>query len=126
MSLRDRLRRPLTYGRPPGLRQRDNVGRAGALPPPCGHRLGSGWHDDSGGYDEVMVNQVLLEQAKQLSEAERVELADAIWQTVDADSLPVSPEVAALIDQRVAQVKANPMQGRPSEAVVAELRARLS
>ena len=73
-----------------------------------------------------MVNQVLLEQAKQLSEAERVELADAIWQTVDVDSLPVSPEVAALIDQRVAQVKANPMAGRSSDDVVADLRARLS
>lgn len=73
-----------------------------------------------------MVNQVLLEQAKQLSEAERVELADAIWQTVDADSLPVSSEIATLIDQRVAEVKANPMAGRPSDEVVAELRARLS
>ncbi len=74
----------------------------------------------------VMVNQTLLDQAKQLTVAERVELADAIWQTVDADSLPVTPEVAALIDQRVVQVKANPMAGRSSDEVVAELRARLS
>lgn len=72
-----------------------------------------------------MVNQVHLEKANPLSGAERVDVADAIWQTVDPDSPRGSPDVAALIDQRIAEVGANPMAGQAAEEVVEELRARL-
>lgn len=71
-----------------------------------------------------MVDQALLEQALKLNDADRAELANAIWNTVDPDAVPVAPEVAALIDQRVADVETHPMQGRPVEDFIEELRAR--
>lgn len=71
-----------------------------------------------------MVNQALLDEALKLNDADRAELANAIWNTVDPEAVPVPDEVAALIDQRVADLEAHPMQGRPVEEFIAELRAR--
>lgn len=76
-------------------------------------------------YHGAMVDQALLAQAKRLSAAERVELADAILSTVDAESLPMSAEVAALIDARIAEADANPGLGRSWTDVSADLRSRI-
>jgi len=53
-----------------------------------------------------MVDRVLLEQVLQLGEPERREL----WAMIDSsfDDGYVSPEVAAIIDQRIAEADAHP------------------
>jgi len=76
-------------------------------------------------YDVSTVDQVLLSRAKQLAVAERVELINELWASIDADDLPVTPAEAALIDQRLAEANAEPLTGKPWEEVEAALRSRL-
>ncbi len=70
-----------------------------------------------------MRSSVLLEEASRLEVAERIELVEAIWETLssDPDSLPVTPEHQAELDRRLAELEANPDAG----ASWAEVRARL-
>jgi putative addiction module component (TIGR02574 family) len=72
-----------------------------------------------------MVDPGLLSQAKQLDVADRVELINELWDSIDQNDLPVTPEIAALIDERLREADARPLEGRPWEEVEAELRARL-
>lgn len=72
-----------------------------------------------------MVDQALVSQAKRLGVAERVELINELWASIDADVLPVSPAEAALIDQRLAEADAEPLVGRSWEEVEASLRSRI-
>lgn len=72
-----------------------------------------------------MVDQTLLSQAKSLGVAERVELINELWESIDTDVLPVSPAEAALIDQRLAEADAEPLVGRSWEEVEASLRNRI-
>jgi putative addiction module component (TIGR02574 family) len=72
-----------------------------------------------------MVDQTLLTQAKGLDVAERVELINELWASIDADALPVSSAEAALIDQRLDEADAEPLAGRSWEAVEASLRSRI-
>jgi putative addiction module component (TIGR02574 family) len=72
-----------------------------------------------------MVDPALLSQAKQLDVADRVELISELWDSIDADELPVKPETAALIDERIREADAAPLEGSSWEEVEAELRARL-
>lgn len=53
-----------------------------------------------------MVDQALLEQVLRLDESTRRELRDAIDDSLDDGY--VSPEIAAIIDQRLAAADANP------------------
>jgi putative addiction module component (TIGR02574 family) len=71
-----------------------------------------------------MVDQALLEQTKQLDVADRVELINELWASIDADSLPVSPAEAELIDQRLEDADAQPLVGRPWGELEASLRSR--
>lgn len=67
----------------------------------------------------------LLEEARGLSVAERIELAAAIWDTVaegaGSDELPVSEEHRRELDRRLADLEARPDAGSPWD----EVRARL-
>jgi len=72
-----------------------------------------------------MVDPVLLSQAKRLDVSDRVELINELWDSIDSEDLPVTPETAALIDERLREADAAPLQGQPWEEVEAELRARL-
>ena len=72
-----------------------------------------------------MVDRALLEQVRQLDDADRLELLGEIWNTLEADSLPVTPEVGTLIDQRIAEADADPVQSRPWPEVLADLRNRV-
>ena len=76
-------------------------------------------------YDCVMVDPALLSQAKQLDVADRVELISELWDSIDADDVPVTPETVALIDERLREADAAPLEGSSWEEVEAELRARL-
>ncbi|WP_298227815.1 addiction module protein [Gryllotalpicola sp.] len=53
-----------------------------------------------------MVDQALYERALQLDESSRRELIAALQDSLDAGE--ISPEVAALIDRRIAEADANP------------------
>lgn len=71
-----------------------------------------------------MVDQALLSQVKGLGVAERVEFINELWASIDADTLPVSPAEAALIDQRLAEADAEHLVGRSWEDVETSLRSR--
>lgn len=73
-----------------------------------------------------MVDPALLSQAKQLDVADRVELISQLWDSIDADELPVTPQTATLIDERLREADAAPLGGSSWEEVESELRARLS
>lgn len=64
------------------------------------------------GYPEGMVDPGLVEQATSLSVDERLELIGAVWDSIDHSTRPVSPAVTALIEERVADARANPLDGR--------------
>jgi putative addiction module component (TIGR02574 family) len=72
-----------------------------------------------------MVDQALLTQAKQMTPADRLELIGELWQTLDHDNLPVTAADRDMLDERVADLSANPDSGRPWGDVEAELRSRL-
>jgi putative addiction module component (TIGR02574 family) len=65
----------------------------------------------------------LLAAARKLSVTERIELAEAIWDTVaeEADAIPLSDELRTELDRRLADMEADPDAGSPWE----EVRARL-
>lgn len=73
-----------------------------------------------------MVDRALLEQAKSLSVEDRLALIGELWDSIDHTTRRVSPSVAALIDERLADAKANPLDGRPWEEVQKSLRERRS
>ncbi len=58
---------------------------------------------------------------RHLSVAQRLELVEDIWDSIDADSdadaLPLSEDERALLDLRLADLAANPGQGEPWSAV---------
>jgi len=70
-----------------------------------------------------MVDQALVERARSLEVAERVELINELWASIDEEALPVTPDEAALIDQRLADADQEPLVGRSWEEVEATLRA---
>jgi putative addiction module component (TIGR02574 family) len=63
-------------------------------------------------------------KATSLSVDERLELIDAVWDSIDHSTRPVSPAVAALIDERVADARVNPLDGQDWEVARRELRER--
>jgi putative addiction module component (TIGR02574 family) len=65
----------------------------------------------------------LLAQALKLSIPERIELVEAIWDTVaaDAETLPLTEPEKAELDRRLADLEAAPDAGSPWQ----EVRARL-
>ncbi len=61
-----------------------------------------------------------------LSREDRLALAEALWESVEAEiaAEPISPELAAELDRRLALSKADPRRGKPWEEVLAAARAR--
>jgi putative addiction module component (TIGR02574 family) len=72
-----------------------------------------------------VVNQALLKQVKQLAPAERLELIGELWQSLNPDEFQVTDAEAAMLDERVARLAANPSSGRAWHEVEAGLRHRL-
>ena len=73
-----------------------------------------------------MVDRALLEQMKGLGVEDRLEIIGELWDSIDHSQRSVSPSVAALIDERVADAKANPLDGRLWDQVQESLRERPS
>lgn len=70
----------------------------------------------------------LLDQARRLPVEERIELAGAIWDSLaedaGSDDLPVSAAHRAELDRRLADLEANPDEGRPWDEVRERLERR--
>ena len=78
------------------------------------------------GYRCGMVDRALLERMKGLGVGDRLEIIGELWDSIDHSERSVSPPVAALIDERVADAQANPLNGRPWDQVEESLRKRRS
>ncbi len=60
-----------------------------------------------------------------LTPAERLELISERWDSLDAEAAPISPELAAELDRRVAEAERDPDGGRSWEDVRADLGRRI-
>lgn len=67
------------------------------------------------------MNADLLAQALRLSPGDRLELIEALWDTLSEEDIPVTPEERALLDARLTDLEANPDDQSPWS----EVRARL-
>ena len=54
------------------------------------------------------MNTDLLAEALKLSPSERLQLIEALWDTLSEEDIPVTPEERALLDARLADLEANP------------------
>lgn len=71
------------------------------------------------------MDQALRDRVKQLSHADRLELISELWQSIDTDSLEVTPAERELLDDRLHDLHDNPDAGRSWEAIETELHTRL-
>jgi putative addiction module component (TIGR02574 family) len=63
----------------------------------------------------------LRNQIGSLSAAEKIELLDALWESLEADELPLTEAQRAELDYRIARHEQNPSDVVPWEQVRAEL-----
>lgn len=71
------------------------------------------------------MNKALLQELMQLTPAERVEIAQELWDSLDeADLPPLTPEQMQEIDRRIAEHERDPSRAIPWEEVRDRLRAR--
>ena len=69
------------------------------------------------------MNTDLLAEALKLSPSERLQLIEALWETLSEEDIPVTPEERAL-DARLADLEANPDDQSPWSEVKARLEQR--
>ena len=67
------------------------------------------------------MNGDLLAEALKLSPNDRLELIEALWDTLAEDDIPVTPEERALLDERLADLERNP----DAQSSWPEVKARL-
>lgn len=61
-----------------------------------------------------------------LTPQQRLDLIAELWDSIPpSEAEPISPELAAELERRVAEMERDPEAGRPWEEVLAELRKRL-
>jgi putative addiction module component (TIGR02574 family) len=60
-----------------------------------------------------------------LSAEERLELIGEIWDSLEGELPPISPELQEELDRRLADLERNPGAGRPAAEVIARIRATL-
>ncbi len=70
------------------------------------------------------MNTDLLAEALKLSPSERLQLIEALWNTLSEEDIPVTPEERALLDARLADLEANPDDQSPWSEVKARLEQR--
>ena len=59
-----------------------------------------------------------------LSPQERLDLIGEIWDSIEADHVPLTPEQAAELDRRAATLDDDMKRARGADAVVSDLRRR--
>lgn len=64
-----------------------------------------------------MMDQKLLREARNLGDAEKLELAQTLLSSVQFDELPVTSQEAVLVDERLAARSANPHEKISSQEV---------
>jgi putative addiction module component (TIGR02574 family) len=67
------------------------------------------------------MNTDLLAEALKLSPSDRLQLIEALWDTLSEADVPVTPEERTLLDERLADLEQNP----DAQSPWAEVRARL-
>jgi len=63
----------------------------------------------------------LRSQLDRLSAAEKVDLLDAVWESLETGGLPLSDAQRAELDERIARHEKNPSDVVPWEKIKAEL-----
>ena len=56
----------------------------------------------------MMIDESLMEQIVGLAPTERLELIEAVWDSLSPDDLPVTEAERALLDARLADMELNP------------------
>lgn len=61
-----------------------------------------------------------------LNAAQKIELIDAIWDSIDFSQqpVPISDEIKAMLDKSIADFESAPQAGRPWREVIEELEQR--
>ena len=59
-----------------------------------------------------------------LSATERLDLIGEIWDSIEAEAIPLTPAQVAELDRRVAMLAETPDDGRDAYEVLADLRRR--
>ena len=59
-----------------------------------------------------------------LTPAERIQLAEELWDSLPADALPLDADTAAELDRRREDLRHDPAQGRPWQDVLREIEER--
>ena len=77
-------------------------------------------------YNRSMVDAALLAEAKRLSPDDRLELISALWQSLSPDQLPVTDAEKLMLDERLAELRANPSDERDWADAEASLQRRLA
>ena len=77
-------------------------------------------------YVVVMVDPAPVEKATNLFVDERLQLIANVWDSIGHSTRLVSPAVAAVVEELVADAEANPLDGRSWEGVRQSLRERHS
>jgi putative addiction module component (TIGR02574 family) len=67
------------------------------------------------------MNADLMAEALKLSPSDRLELIEALWNTLSEEDIPVTPEERALLDERLADLERNP----DAQSSWPEVKARL-
>ena len=70
------------------------------------------------------MNTNLLAEALKLSPGERLQLIEALWDTLSEEDIPLTAEERALLDARLADLEANPDDQSPWSEVKARLEQR--
>lgn len=71
------------------------------------------------------MNKALLQELFQLTPAERIELAQELWDSVEPnDYPPLTPKQSEEIDRRIAEHEKDPSSAISWDVVLASLRAR--
>jgi putative addiction module component (TIGR02574 family) len=70
------------------------------------------------------MNTDLLAEALKLSPGDRLQLIEALWDTLSDEDIPVTPEERALLDERLADLEQNPGAQSPWSEVKARLEQR--
>lgn len=68
-----------------------------------------------------MIDESLLAKVSDLSPADRLELIAVVWETLTPNDLPVTEAERALLDDRLADMEANPNDQNPWPEVKARL-----
>ena len=59
-------------------------------------------------YSSAMIDEGLLERIQRLEPVDRLELIEAVWESLASDDLPVTDAEKAMLDARLAEMESNP------------------